>query len=124
MHSGLNIRQAALRTTLFVGAGGGLEAPAAQKHATVLGLSAFVLASPYDVPEWLPALLLALVRAASQPAPIKTTVRCAEAVWTGIEEMGIRDFTLMSMRDHVKYSIPPCTIKAEIDHVFFHRTCN
>lgn len=58
-------------------AGGGLEAPVAEKHATVLGLSAFVLASPYDVPEWLPELLLALVRAASQPAPIKTSVRCA-----------------------------------------------
>lgn len=69
-----------------MGAGGGLEAPAAQKHATVLGLSAFVLASPYDVPEWLPALLLALVRAASQPAPIKTTVRCAQALWTGLQK--------------------------------------
>lgn len=62
-------------SVLFPYAGTGLDATAAQKHATVLGLSAFVLASPYDVPEWLPTLLLALVRAASQPAPIKTSVR-------------------------------------------------
>lgn len=41
----------------------------------MLGLKAFVLAHPYDVPEWLPDLLLLLVRASSQPAPIKTTVR-------------------------------------------------
>ncbi|BDA49513.1 probable proteasome activator complex subunit 4 [Coccomyxa sp. Obi] len=61
------------------GLGTGLDAPVAQKHATALGLSAFVLASPYDVPEWLPTLLLALVRAASQPAPIKTSVRKALA---------------------------------------------
>ena len=41
----------------------------------MLGLKAFVLAHPYDVPEWLPDLLLLLVRASSQPAPNKTTVR-------------------------------------------------
>ena len=46
-----------------------------QKHAAVLGLKAFVLTSPYDVPSWLPEVLMALVRAAGQPAPIKTTVR-------------------------------------------------
>lgn len=43
----------------------------------VLGLKAFVLAHPYDVPKWLPDLLLLLVRASLQPAPIKTSVRCA-----------------------------------------------
>jgi hypothetical protein len=43
----------------------------------VLGLKAFVLASPYDVPAWLPGVLLVLTRAASQPPPIKTTVRRA-----------------------------------------------
>lgn len=41
----------------------------------VLGLKAFVLAHPYDVPQWLPDLLLLLVRASLQPAPIKTSVR-------------------------------------------------
>ena len=49
----------------------------AEKHAVVLGLKAFVLAHPYDVPEWLPDLLLLLVRASFQPAPIKTSVRCS-----------------------------------------------
>ena len=42
----------------------------------MLGLKAFVLAHPYDVPKWLPDLLLLLVRASFQPAPIKTSVRC------------------------------------------------
>jgi proteasome activator subunit 4 len=42
----------------------------------VLGLKAFVLACPYDVPPWLPEVLLALVRASAQPPPIKTSVRC------------------------------------------------
>ena len=50
-------------------------ASAAEKHAVVLGLKAFVLAHPYDVPKWLPDLLLLLVRASLQPAPIKTSVR-------------------------------------------------
>lgn len=50
-------------------------APPAEKHAVVLGLKAFVLAHPYDVPKWLPDLLLLLVRASFQPAPIKTSVR-------------------------------------------------
>ena len=44
----------------------------------VLGLKAFVLAAPYDVPAWLPAVLLALVRASGQPPPVKTSVRCAK----------------------------------------------
>ena len=46
-----------------------------ERHAALLGLRAFVLTSPYDVPPWLPDVLMALVRAANQPAPIKKTVR-------------------------------------------------
>ena len=45
------------------------------KHAVVLGLKAFVLCTPYDVPAWLPEVLMVLTQAASQPAPIKVTVR-------------------------------------------------
>lgn len=45
------------------------------KHAVVLGLKAFVLCTPYDVPFWLPEVLMVLTQAASQPAPIKVTVR-------------------------------------------------
>ena len=48
-----------------------------EKNAAVLGLMSFVLSSPYEVPLWLPDVLLSLVKAASQPAPVKTTVRWA-----------------------------------------------
>ena len=47
----------------------------AEKHAAVLGLKAFVLTSPYDVPAWLPEVLMALVKASGEPAPVKSTVR-------------------------------------------------
>lgn len=46
-----------------------------EKHAALLGLRAFVLTTPYDVPSWLPDVLMALVKAAGEPAPIKKTVR-------------------------------------------------
>ena len=46
-----------------------------EKHAALLGLRAFVLTSPYDVPPWLPDVLMALVKASGEPAPIKKTVR-------------------------------------------------
>ena len=49
----------------------------------MLGLKAFVLAHPYDVPKWLPDLLLLLVRASLQPAPIKNSVRCASRPESG-----------------------------------------
>ncbi len=45
------------------------------KHALALGLRAFVLSSPYDVPDWLPPVLVALSGLASAPEPVKTTVR-------------------------------------------------
>ena len=46
-----------------------------ERHAALLGLRAFVLTSPYDVPAWLTDVLMALVKAAAEPAPIKKTVR-------------------------------------------------
>lgn len=46
-----------------------------ERHAALLGLRAFVLTSPYDVPAWLTDVLMALVRAAGEPAPMKKTVR-------------------------------------------------
>ena len=46
-----------------------------ERHAALLGLRAFVLTSPYDAPPWLPDVLMALVRAAGEAAPIKKTVR-------------------------------------------------
>lgn len=47
----------------------------ADRHAAVLALKAFVLSVPYDVPAWLPPVLVALMRAAGQPAPIGSTLR-------------------------------------------------
>ncbi|KAI3424360.1 hypothetical protein D9Q98_009913 [Chlorella vulgaris] len=62
-------------------AGGGTAAPPAggaaslaQRHAVVLGLKAFVLSTPYDVPGWLPDVLMALVRLAPEPPPLRTSV--------------------------------------------------
>jgi proteasome activator subunit 4 len=47
----------------------------AVRHGAVLGLKALVISSPYDVPEWLPEVLMSLVRLASEPAPVRSTVR-------------------------------------------------
>ena len=47
----------------------------AEKHAAVLGLQAFVQLAAYDVPAWLPTVLTSLAAAASEPAPVRTTVR-------------------------------------------------
>ena len=37
----------------------------------MLALRAFVLSAPYDVPPWLPDVLLALVRAGADPPPVR-----------------------------------------------------
>lgn len=50
-----------------------------ERHGAVLALKAFVLSSPYDVPTWLPEVLMALVRLAGEPPPIRTTVASALA---------------------------------------------
>lgn len=46
-----------------------LAAAGAGLHAAVLGLRAAALTAPYDVPAWLPDVLLALAAAASAPPP-------------------------------------------------------
>jgi hypothetical protein len=45
------------------------------RHAGVLGLAAIVGAHPFDVPTWMPNLLLKLASHVSDPAPIKPTVK-------------------------------------------------
>ena len=50
------------------GAAGGA---AADRLASVLGLRAFVLSAPYDVPAWLPGVLMVLVRAGADPPPVR-----------------------------------------------------
>lgn len=51
------------------------DAPLEAKHGCLQGLKAFLMSTPYDCPEWVPSVLLALVMAASNPsAEIRTTV--------------------------------------------------
>ncbi|KAJ7527156.1 hypothetical protein O6H91_16G039400 [Diphasiastrum complanatum] len=43
-------------------------------HGVVLGLVACILSAPYDIPRWLPNMILALSKFRNQPAPIRGTV--------------------------------------------------
>ncbi|TNN73911.1 Proteasome activator complex subunit 4B [Liparis tanakae] len=42
-----------------------------RRHAGVLGLSACILSSPYDVPDWMPQILMALSNHLNDPQPIE-----------------------------------------------------
>lgn len=44
-----------------------------KRHAGVLGLSACILSSPYDVPTWMPQLLMDLSAHLNDPQPIEVT---------------------------------------------------
>ncbi|KAJ8044540.1 Proteasome activator complex subunit 4 [Holothuria leucospilota] len=46
-----------------------------QRHAGILGLSACVQAFPYDVPDWMPQILMDLTDHLHDPQPIEMTVR-------------------------------------------------
>lgn len=46
-----------------------------QRHAGVLGLSAYVQAYPYDVPEFMPQILMDLSAHVNDPQPIQATVK-------------------------------------------------
>jgi proteasome activator subunit 4 len=103
-------RQEALRTSIVAkakeifpdrkrrranGAGDGKKAkaadvsqPLAVRHGAVLALRALVMSSPYDVPQWLPEILMALVRVASEPAPVKKAVTEALADFRRTHEEG------------------------------------
>ncbi|KAJ2549789.1 Proteasome activator BLM10, partial [Coemansia sp. RSA 1933] len=45
------------------------------RHAGVLGLSCLVLAFPYTIPEWMPAVLVQLAECIDDPNPIQATVQ-------------------------------------------------
>lgn len=47
----------------------------ALKHAAILGLSASVLANPYDVPPWMPEVMETLGFSSLEPAPMKQTAQ-------------------------------------------------
>ena len=57
----------------------GIEEAITRVHAGVLGASALIAAFPYEVPDWMPALVLDTVAVHSEsPVPISTTARrCA-----------------------------------------------
>ncbi|XP_061787911.1 proteasome activator complex subunit 4B-like [Nerophis lumbriciformis] len=46
-----------------------------RRHAGVLGLSACILSSPYDVPAWMPQILMDLSDHLNDPQPIEMTVK-------------------------------------------------
>ncbi|XP_061414922.1 proteasome activator complex subunit 4 isoform X2 [Lethenteron reissneri] len=46
-----------------------------RRHAGVLGLSACILSSPYEVPTWMPQLLMDLSQHLNDPQPIELTVK-------------------------------------------------
>ncbi|KAM4716279.1 proteasome activator complex subunit 4B-like [Anableps anableps] len=46
-----------------------------RRHAGVLGLSACILSSPYDVPPWMPEILMDLSDHLNDPQPIEMTVK-------------------------------------------------
>lgn len=45
------------------------------RHGALLGISALVLAFPYDIPVWLPDALVFLSNFATDPSPIQNTIK-------------------------------------------------
>ncbi|CAG8466985.1 9745_t:CDS:10 [Ambispora leptoticha] len=45
------------------------------RHAATLGLSCLIDAFPYEVPKWMPEVLVQLAKCISDPVPIQTTVK-------------------------------------------------
>lgn len=56
------------------GDNGAARPSVAAQHGAVLGLSACILSQPYDVPPWIPDMLMVLSRYAQEPPPVRTTV--------------------------------------------------
>ncbi|CAG8443048.1 10173_t:CDS:10 [Funneliformis mosseae] len=53
----------------------GFQEAVLTRHAAVLGLSCLVDAFPYEVPKWMPEILVKLAECISDPVPIQTTVK-------------------------------------------------
>ncbi|KAH7621507.1 hypothetical protein Ndes2526B_g03845 [Nannochloris sp. 'desiccata'] len=86
LESGSKIAAATIDTSPATSSSSSSSVPV--RHGTALALQALVLSSPYDVPLWLPDVLMALVRLASEPAPIKTTVTKALGEFRRTHEEG------------------------------------
>jgi proteasome activator subunit 4 len=63
--------------TVVAGGQGSTDAEKRDKHAVIMGLQGCIMSAPYDIPSWLPKVLIALVRAASEPPPIGNSARSA-----------------------------------------------
>lgn len=46
-----------------------------QQHSGILGLCALVNSFPYDIPQWMPDVLVQLANHSQDPAPIKDTIK-------------------------------------------------
>merc|ERR1711871_1286328 len=46
-----------------------------RRHAGILGVQAFVTGFPYEIPKWLPEVLLALAEKINDPEPLKASVK-------------------------------------------------
>jgi proteasome activator subunit 4 len=46
-----------------------------KRHGAILGLGSMISASPYDVPDWMPSVLVTLTGCINDPAPLSTTTR-------------------------------------------------
>ncbi|RGB33631.1 hypothetical protein C1646_815894 [Rhizophagus diaphanus] len=53
----------------------GFQEAVLTRHAAVLGLSCLIDAFPYEVPKWMPEVLVKLAECISDPVPIQTTVK-------------------------------------------------
>jgi len=49
-----------------------------KRHAAVLGMIALVESSPYEIPDWLPAIIDEVANYSSAPQPIQSTVQLAK----------------------------------------------
>jgi hypothetical protein len=68
----------------------------AEAQAVVQGLKAFVLSSPYDVPGWMPEVLMALVAAANSRNPLVRALCCEADQLCHGPSLAITDQTAVS----------------------------
>lgn len=62
-----------------------------QRHAGVLGLSACILSSPYDVPTWMPQILMDLSAHLNDTQPIEVQLLLSFTCVLDVEGGGLDD---------------------------------
>lgn len=71
------------------------------RHCGVLGLSALVLCHPYDLPDFMPAVLHRLCRHVNDVAPISTTVKATFAEFKRTHQDNWAEHKLKFTRDQL-----------------------